>query len=186
MKLSTKVLLLALTSASCGKEVTYNRTKVPTPAGVDILCATASCNELGGNTLQTKKYVKLSFRLLPESHNQVMCSSVTLHGSLPSTSLGCNNAPIAPVVVTSKLKNPGDCQRLTLATTVPNPGPINVNKHPGHFQICEYNGPVITLNSDDLEGALDWNDNTLEVSALDGQTIEWKWSNNKLFVCLAD
>ena len=181
MKIVTLALSVGL--VACGKTVTYDggvpKNKVPG----QVHCLT-SCEELGGNTQNS--LVDLKFSVPYVSHNQLMCESVKLHGSLGKTFVGCNDGTGTPVTVTSKLRNPGDCQRVTFYTDVPNPGSFNSHQHPGHYEVCEQSGPQIWIDVEDHVGFEDFNDSQMFVTAVNGETLEWKYDDDKLFICLPE
>lgn len=175
------VTLLAL--GACGKQVRYGE-GIPdvgdVPSG-DVYCV-VNCEELDGPKLAPT--IDLTFEQPTVAHNQVMCTDFRLHGSVGRTGLGCNDNPSAPVTVQSKLRNSGDCQRVTFWTEVENPGNFNVNKHPGHYEICEETGSHIWIDVEDHVGVEDFNDATVDVTTSSGEVLEWQYDDGKLFICI--
>ena len=168
----------------CGKNVTYEVPDVvpKTPPG-QVFC-TLNCDELGGDRKAAP--VLLEFEQRNVSHNQVICSEFRLHGSIGKTSLGCNDVPSDPVQVLSKLRNSGDCQRVSFWSETPTPGKFNVNQHPGHYEICEQTGSHIWIDVEDHAGVEDFDDATVDVRAVNGEDIEWRYEEDdkRLFICL--
>lgn len=180
------LLMMALVApilVSCGKKVTYKGGIDPLKGELQgtIYCVT-NCDELGGDTKKPK--ITLRFEQRTVAHNQQMCSSFRLHGSIGKTDLGCNDAPLPPVEVESKLRDSGDCQRVSFYTEVANPGNFNVNQHPGHYETCQQSGPHIWIDIEDHAGVLDFNDSTVDVHAVSGEALEWLYDDDKLFICV--
>lgn len=167
---------------SCGKSVTYEGMVPKNETAGQVYCI-VECDELGGNT--KKALVDLQFSVPKVSHNPLMCESVRLHGSIGKTAVGCNDGTGTPLTVTSKLRNSGDCQRVTFYTDVNSPGPFNSHNHPGHYEVCSESGPIIWVDIEDhVGGAEGFDDSQVLVTALNGATLEWKYENDKLFICL--
>lgn len=179
MRLYATMFVSFLFSA-CGKTVTYNP---PVPADVDkTFHCLVECDELGGDKRAAP--IKLRFSQPQVVHNQTLCSSFRLHGSGPKTELGCNDADNPPVEVVSKLRESGDCQRLTLWTEAAVPGDFNINQYPGHYEVCQESGPVIWVDVEDHAGLVDFNDALIEVESVSGETLEWYYEDDKLFICI--
>jgi hypothetical protein len=177
------VLSIALLATACGKQVTYGE-EIPNPDDLppgQVYCI-VDCEELGGDKL--KPAIELTFEQRMVGHNQTMCTDFRLHGSVGRTELGCNDNPSAPVTVQSKLRNSGDCQRVTFWTEVENPGNFNVNKHPGHYEICEETGSHIWIDVEDHVGVEDFNDATVDVTTTSSEVLEWQYDGDKLFICI--
>lgn len=192
---------MAAILASCGKTVEYTGTPNGTPDAVDYCLI--NCEELPGPT-QTgptsptptptpsptpapNNPIVIEVKQIVTDHNKVLCSTVQLHGSGSPVNVGCNNAPATPVNLTSKLKNSGDCQRVTIKTASANPGNFDTTKFPGHYDVCEDGSTKVWVNVENFntDGVTDWNDALIEFrNVTNTKQLNWQWKNDKLYLCV--
>ena len=185
-------MLVALSAvfglATCGKEVIYDEVvEVDVTDDVGAVYCLLGCESVGDEVL--RPLVELEFSVPTTNHNQQMCESVRLHGTMGKTVIGCNlvGNPHGPVTVTSKLRNPGDCQRVTLYTEMASPGNVNSNQHPGHYEVCTETSDTIWADVEDWVGVEDFNDSQFRIRATGGQLLEWNIGNNgQLFICVSN
>ena len=185
MKIKTGLVMVlgAVSLTTCGKSVMYSTVEPEVPGTVYCL---VNCETYGNDV--TSPLVELEFSVPYSSHDQLICSDFRLHSSIGRTSAGCNDGLTQSVTVTSKLRNTGDCQRLTIWSEVTNPGPFNTNNGLGHYEFCRESGPTIWADVEDhakpgVPGQPDFNDAKLEVRAVNGEVLSWEFDNGKLFIC---
>lgn len=177
------LLLVVLLATACGKHVEFGVTGDGKLEG-RIYCVT-NCQTGNGPTLSP--LVRLEFSLNNSvSHNQELCTSFRSPGSVGKTPLGCISQPLAPVLITSKLRNPGDCQGVTLYTEATVLGNFNSNQHSGHYEFCSQSGNHIWVGIEDHAGVIDFNDSQVDITAVDGQILEWHEENGEYLICVSE